>query len=120
MSPKPDHLPDDVRKLQPLTPAVFFILFSLAQGEKHGYAIMQEIDVLSGGKFSMGPGTLYSTIKRLLDMSLIKESDAESGGRRRLYRLTRNGRLLFTCEVSRMDALVKLVHCHNTLLQEGA
>src|SRR5579864_5815345 len=58
----------------PLTPAVFFILFALADGEKHGYAIMQEVGRLSGDKVRMGPATLYTTIQRLLDLSLIEET----------------------------------------------
>ena len=62
-------------------------------GEKHGYAIMQEVSKLSAGKFRMGPGTLYTTIQRLLDLKLIaetKDSIAEEG-RRRYYKLTRAG-----------------------------
>jgi DNA-binding PadR family transcriptional regulator len=51
---------------QPLTPAVFFILFSLVDGQKHGYAIMQQTYKLSEGNLRMGPGTLYTTIQRLL------------------------------------------------------
>jgi DNA-binding PadR family transcriptional regulator len=93
--------------LLPLTPAVFFILFALAGEEKHGYAIMQEVSRLSDGKFRMGPGTLYTTIQRLLELSLIEESDTESGGRRRYYRLTRNGRIALKAELGRMEALVR-------------
>ena len=58
----------------PLTPAVFFVLFSLADGQKHGYAIMQEtVESCRTVKFRMGPGTLYTTLQRLLDLSLIEE-----------------------------------------------
>jgi DNA-binding PadR family transcriptional regulator len=120
MLAKISSVPDDLQQLFPLTPAVFFILFALAQGEKHGYAIMQQVSVLSDGKFRMGPGTLYTTIQRLLELSLIEEIDADSGSRRRYYRLTRTGRLVFKAEVGRMDAVVRLALEHRLLLLEGA
>jgi hypothetical protein len=86
---KKSQLPDEVQKLLPLTPAVFFVLFALANGEKHGYAIMQEMEALSEGKFHMDPGTLYTTLQRLLDLELIEEIEkAEASGlegRRRYY-----------------------------------
>jgi DNA-binding PadR family transcriptional regulator len=115
-----NNVPDDLKHLFPLTPAVFFILFALAQGEKHGYAIMQEVSVLSDGKFRMGPGTLYTTIQRLLELALIEEIDADSGSRRRYYRLTRTGKLVFKAEVGRMDAVVRLALQHRRLLKAGA
>jgi DNA-binding PadR family transcriptional regulator len=108
MQTKIANIPDDLQYLFPLTPAVFFILFALAQGEKHGYAIMQQVSILSDGKFRMGPGTLYTTIQRLLELSLIEETATEAGGRRRYYRLSRMGRLVLKAEVARMDAVVRL------------
>src|SRR5580658_5435272 len=119
MPSKTNNVPEDLQHLFPLTPAVFFILFALSQGEKHGYAIMQEISVLSDGKFRMGPGTLYTTIQRLLELSLIEEVDADSGSRRRYYRLTRTGKLVFKAEVSRLDAVVRLALQHRRSLHEG-
>jgi DNA-binding PadR family transcriptional regulator len=100
------------RDLLPLTPAVFFILFALADGEKHGYAVMQQVGVLSDGKVNMGPGTLYTTIQRLLDFSLIEEiaHRNEPEGRRRYYRLTGAGKTLLQAEIGRMDAVVRLAH----------
>src|SRR5205807_3294373 len=88
-----NRVPDDLQHLFPLTPAVFFILFALADGEKHGYAIMLSASELSAGQFRMGPGTLYSTIQRLLDMDLIEETEGTSApsdheNRRRYYKLT--------------------------------
>ena len=56
----------DPEALLPLTPAVFHILLALADQERHGYGIMQEVATLTDGKLRMGPGTLYGTIKRLL------------------------------------------------------
>src|SRR5437667_5097357 len=97
-----NRVPDDLQRPLPLTPAVFFILFALANGEKHGYAIMQEVSVLSDGKFRMGTGTLYTTIQRLLEMALIEESKIDEDARRRYYRLTREGKMAFKAELSRM------------------
>jgi len=102
-------LPDELRDLLPLTPAVFYILFALAQGEQHGYAIMQEVKPLSDGQFSMGPATLYTTIQRLLELALIEETtdDSDTERRRRCYRLSRGGRQVFEAEVGRMESLVR-------------
>lgn len=120
MTAKTNGVPDDLQHLLPLTPAVFFILFSLAQGERHGYAIMQQVAVLSDGKFRMGPGTLYTTIQRLLELSLIEETATDASKRRRYYRLTRTGKLIFKAELGRMDAVVRLALQHKLLPQGGA
>jgi DNA-binding PadR family transcriptional regulator len=100
------------RKLLPLTPAVFFVLFALADGEKHGYVVMQHVAMLSDGKFRMGPGTLYTTIQRLLELSLIEETanHDEPESRRRYYSLTGAGKALLHVEFNRMDALLRLAH----------
>ena len=110
MKPKKNELPDEVMRLIPLTPAVFFILFALADGEKHGYAIMQQTNKLSEGRFRMGPGTLYTTIQRLLEFSLIEELSDPDGrdSRRRYYRLTRQGKALLDLEINRMGAVLQL------------
>src|SRR5262252_9865728 len=100
---------DPVSELLPLTPAVFYILFALAEGEKHGYAIMKEVEKVSSGKFTMGPATLYTTIQRLLELGLIEETGASSNSerRRRCYRLSGSGRRVFGAELNRMDSLVR-------------
>ena len=110
MKPKKHELPEEVLRLIPLTPAVFFILFALADGEKHGYAIMQQTTQLSDGRFRMGPGTLYTTIQRLLELSLIEEIAEKSApeSRRRYYPLTRNGRALLEIEINRLGAVLQL------------
>jgi DNA-binding PadR family transcriptional regulator len=113
MKTKKNELPDEVLRLIPLTPAVFFILFALADGEKHGYAIMQQTNKLSEGRFRMGPGTLYTTIQRLLEFSLIEELSGTSDpdardSRRRYYRLTRQGKALLDLEINRMGAVLQL------------
>ncbi len=87
MARKKTELPDTILRLLPLSPAVFFCLFALADGAKHGYAIMQETTTLSGGKFRMGAGTLYSTIQRLVELDLIEEMAADD--RRRYYKPVR-------------------------------
>lgn len=105
-------LPDDLQRLLPLTPAVFFVLFSLTNGDTHGYAVMQESNQLSGGKVHMGRGTLYSTLQRLLDLALIQEvrggSSADRDSRRRYYRLTSSGKTLLAAEVRHMDSVLRL------------
>ena len=108
---KRSQLPDELQQLLPLTPAVFYVLFALADGEKHGYAIMQQTSTLSDRKFHMGPGTLYTTLARLLDLGVIEEveggrSAAES--RRRYYRLAGYGKPLLESELARMDSMVRM------------
>ncbi|MGA9565704.1 MAG: PadR family transcriptional regulator [Candidatus Korobacteraceae bacterium] len=105
------YLSDDTRPLLPLTPAVFYVLFALADGEKHGYAIMQATAALSDGKFRMGPGTLYTTLQRLVDQGLIAEVKGGRGtedSRRRYYRLAGQAKSLLESELGRMDAAVRL------------
>jgi len=105
----PSSLPEDIRRLIPLTPAVFYVMLALSPGPKHGYAIMQETEVLSDGGFHMGPATLYSTIQRLVTLDLIYETTEESDEdtRRRYYELTGMGRQLLEEEVARMGAVVR-------------
>jgi DNA-binding PadR family transcriptional regulator len=100
--------------LLPLTPSVFFILLALADGEKHGYAIMQSVSSLSDQQFRMGAGTLYTTIQRLLELDLIEEteragSQSDHEKRRRYYQLTRNGKLALEAELDRMESIVRFV-----------
>ena len=113
-------IPRRSASLPPLTPAVFFVLFALSGGERHGYAIMREVAELSDGTFRMGPGTLYWTIQRLLDLEAIEETglDGEPEGRRRTYRLTRSGKALLAAEIRRMDAL--LLRAHQRKLLPGS
>lgn len=99
--------------LLPLTPAVFHVLLALAQEERHGYSIMQHVADTTDGKVKMGPGTLYGTIKRLLAVKLIEESDERpdpelDDDRRRYYRLTPLGRRVLGAEVSRYSKAVRV------------
>jgi DNA-binding PadR family transcriptional regulator len=95
----------------PLTPAVFHILLALADGERHGYGIMQEVLARTDGALRLGPGTLYGSIKRMLADGLIAESGerpdpALDDERRRYYRLTDLGRRVATAEAERLARLV--------------
>jgi DNA-binding PadR family transcriptional regulator len=94
---------------EPLAPAAFLILFALASGEKHGYAIMREARALSDGGFEIGPATLYTTIRRLLDQGWIEEVNGPEGSdvRRRYYGLTGTGNAALRAELDRMGSLVK-------------
>jgi len=98
---------------QPLTPAVFHILLALADGDKHGYAIMKDVEDQTNGQIKLGPGTLYGTIKRLLAADLIEEVDERpdpelDDERRRYYRLTGLGRKLAAEENRRLAQAVKV------------
>jgi DNA-binding PadR family transcriptional regulator len=98
-------------EMLPLTPAVFHILLALADGEKHGYGIMQEVAAITEGKMKMGPGTLYGTIKRILEAGLIEESDERpdptlDDERRRYYELTDFGGRVARAEARRLSTLL--------------
>lgn len=97
----------------PLTPAVLHILLALADGERHGYGIMQEVRRRAGGQVKMGPGTLYGSIKRMLADGLIEEAGERpdpvlDDERRRYYRLTSFGLRVVQAEVLRLQQLVRL------------
>jgi DNA-binding PadR family transcriptional regulator len=93
----------------PLAPAAFLILFALASGDKHGYAIMRETRLISEGGLEIGPATLYTTIQRLLESSWIEEvpGPESSDSRRRYYSLTQQGNSVLNAELKRMEALVR-------------
>jgi DNA-binding PadR family transcriptional regulator len=99
---------DDLLEQLPLPTAFFFVLFALAEGQKHGYRIMQDIRELSGGTFSVGPATLYTTIKKLSDQGLIREVSGSSEDRRRTYALDPAGRRLLGAEFDRQQQLLNL------------
>jgi DNA-binding PadR family transcriptional regulator len=101
----------DPDQFLPLTPAVFHLLLALADGERHGYAIMREVAECTQGQIKMGPGTLYGTIKRLLAAQLIAESDERpdpklDDERRRYYRLSALGQRVLKAEAARYEGLV--------------
>jgi len=99
--------------LTPLSPAVFHILLSLGEGERHGYALKREISQRTGGKLKLGPGVLYGSINKMLELGLIEESDDRpdphlDDERRRYYRITAHGRKVAQAEAARMRDLVRL------------
>jgi DNA-binding PadR family transcriptional regulator len=93
---------------------VIHILLALADGDRHGYAIKQEVERQTDGAIRLGPGTLYEAIQRLEQTELIEESDAPRRDadhvQRRYYRLTRKGWALLKTEVARLERLVDVAH----------
>lgn len=94
-----------------LTSAALHILIAIGPGERHGYAIMSSVDELTDGAVRLAPGTLYTTIKRLLVAGLIDEVGERpdphlDDQRRRYYRLTTDGRAVVASEVRRLETLV--------------
>ena len=97
----------------PLAPAVFHLLLSLAEGERHGYALKRDIARRTNGALTLGPGVLYGSIAKMLDQGLIEESDERpdphlDDERRRYYRITAFGRAVARAEAARMRELVQL------------
>jgi DNA-binding PadR family transcriptional regulator len=95
----------------PLSRVAVYILLAIGPEERHGYAIMHEVRRITDGAVKLGPGAIYTTIKRLLADGLIEESDERpdpelDDQRRRYYRLTALGRAVAATEVRRLDALV--------------
>jgi DNA-binding PadR family transcriptional regulator len=102
----------DSSNFLPLKPALFHILLALADGDRHGYGIMMEIEMRTKGAVRLGPATLYGSIKRLLNDGLIEESETRpdpslDDERRRYYRLTRFGRRVTIAETERLESLVR-------------
>jgi DNA-binding PadR family transcriptional regulator len=97
----------------PLTPAVFHILLALSSGERHGYGIMKQVEVDSHGRVTMGPGTLYGSLKRMLDAGLVRESDKhvdpEMDDEQRIYyQITGAGTEALAAELERYKRIVSL------------
>ncbi len=102
----------DVEELLPLPQAVFHILVALADQDRHGYAIMQDVAARTDGRLKLSPGTLYGSIKRMLADGLIVEtgdrpSADEDDERRRYYRITRFGREVAEADANRLAALLR-------------
>lgn len=109
----------------PLTPAVFAILLALAGGERHGYGIIKEVEVLTQGQMRLGPGTLYRSIKQMLSAGLIEEASERSDSalddeRRRYYRLTPLGGQVARAEAERLERLVSQARTRHLLGGNGA
>ena len=112
MSPR--RVPDadaDVDGFLPLPTAVFHILVALADADRHGYAIMQDVADRTDGKVRLSAGTLYSAVRRMLEQGLIEElraspDPASADERRRYYRLTALGREVAVAEARRVTELL--------------
>ena len=101
----------DVDALLPLKPVVFQVLLSLADGERHGYGIVQDIALRTAARVCLEPGNLYRSLKLMLDLGLIEESDKRPAPdlddeRRRYYRITRRGVLAAAAEAARLAEIV--------------
>jgi len=110
----------DVQSRLPLTTPVMQILLALADRERHGYSIMQEVAVQTGGQLRMGPGTLYGCLKRMLYAGLVEESEERpdpdlDDQRRRYYRLTGFGSRVMRAEVQRLHDALAVARAKNLL-----
>lgn len=99
--------------LIPLSPAMFHILLSLGEGERHGYALKREIARRTSGKLKLGPGVLYGSINKMLELGLIEESDERpdphlDDERRRYYKITTLGKQVARAEAARMRELAEM------------
>lgn len=100
----------------PLTETSFFILLSLAAEPRHGYAIIKEVESMSRGRVVLATGTLYTALRRMLEdgwIERIEDGSSNGDGReRKLYRLTEEGRRVFSMEAERLQTLVHLTNLH--------
>jgi DNA-binding PadR family transcriptional regulator len=108
----------------PLTPVAFEIMLALADGERHGYSILQEVETRSGGAVSLHAGTLYRALARLLESELLEELGSpdpkNDDERRRYYRLTDFGRRVAIAEAERLEKMVAVVRATSLLDEPGS
>jgi len=103
----------DTQPVLPLTETTFFILLSLSPGQKHGYAILKDVQTLSNNRIVFSTGTLYGALKRLLEDGWIERAGEdpepdETGRPRKAYALTREGKRMLESEVGRLRELVQV------------
>ena len=108
------------KEFLPMNHADLHILLVLADGERHGYGIMSDVEEITGGSTTFGPGTLYTSIKRLLTSGLIEESANRpdpklDDERRRYYRLSALGRKVLTAESERLSVLLRYARDHRII-----
>ena len=114
----------DPDELLPLTPPVFHILVALADGERHGYAIMRQVSDDTGRTLQLGPGTLYGCLQRMLAAGLVEESDSRpdprlDDERRRYYRITTLGTAVAKAEARRLTQLVRMARARGFAPAKG-
>jgi DNA-binding PadR family transcriptional regulator len=98
-----------------MTPAVVHVLLALAGGERHGYAILKDVQLHVGSQLRFGPGTIYGTLQRLMEAGWVEESTppaADDDQRRRYYRMTRDGREALRAEVDRLGSILDAARAH--------
>lgn len=113
------------REMLPLTVPVFYALLALADADRHGYAIITEVEERTGGDVRLRTGTLYTAIRRMLDQGLIEETherpDPEvDDERRRYYRITDTGRAVLAAESTRLEQMVSLARSKDAYAAEGS
>ena len=91
----------------PLSPAALQILAALANEDLHGYGIIQAVSAQSKGRIRIGPGTLYDNLKRLMEYGWVRDLKPASENDKRLYRLTAAGKAALSCEIGRLDDLIR-------------
>jgi DNA-binding PadR family transcriptional regulator len=116
----PDRQRDDVDALLPLQPATFHILIALADDDRHGYAIIQDVAARTGGAIKLSAGTLYRSIQRMLEDGLLVETDERPAPelddeRRRYYRITPLGRAAARAEAARLADLVRMARARGLM-----
>ena len=116
--------PSEIDALLPLPPATFHILIALVREDRHGYAIMQDVEARTNGDLRLSAGTLYRTIQRLLEQGLIREtrdrpSPELDDERRRYYRITPLGEAAARAEARRMTELVRMARAQGLVLGRG-
>ena len=104
----------DVGQLVPLSPAILHILIALANEDRHGYGIMQEVARQTNDQYKLGPGTLYDNLQKLLDQGLVEEANRRDNDdpRRRYYRLTSLGEQVVSAEIQRLESIFRKVKTH--------
>ena len=118
------HSPSDIDLLLPLPPATFHILMALADGDRHGYAIIQDIEARTAGELRMSAGTLYRSIQRMQEQGLIVESRRRpqpelDDERRRYYQITAFGEAVARAEARRLTQLIRLARARGIVPEKA-
>ena len=111
---------EDIQRLLPLTPTVFHMLLALADGEKHGYAIMRAVEQETQGQMQIRTGSLYGSIRRMIEAGLIEETNERpdpelDDERRRYYGLTDFGRRVLAAEAARITQVMAVIQAKHIL-----
>src|SRR5262249_14242406 len=104
----------EIGKFVPFSPAILHILIALANEDRHGYGIMQEVAKQTNDQYKLGPGTLYDNLQKLLNQRLVEEVNRRDTDdpRRRYYRLTSLGEQVVSAEVQRLESIFRKAKTH--------